>query len=98
MDFPGIADAIDKLKEEIAEVEQSSPEEIVEECGDMLFSAVNVSRLAGVEPETALQRATDKFIARFNLAETYARDRGIDMRSCSVNELNALWDMAKGIK
>jgi tetrapyrrole methylase family protein/MazG family protein len=96
MDFSGIDGAISKLKEEIAEVEQSlNKEGIAEECGDLLFSAVNVSRLAGVEPETALQKAADKFISRFDAAESYAKKRNIDMKTCSPDELNEIWDMAK---
>jgi len=98
MDFPGVAEAIDKLKEEISEVEQCPAEDITEECGDMLFAAVNVSRLMGVEPETALQKATDKFISRFRAAESYALKRGIDMKNCSLSELNDIWDYAKGVK
>ncbi len=98
MDFPGVAEAICKLKEEISEVEQCPAEDIIEECGDLLFSAVNVSRLMGVEPETALQKATDKFISRFCTAESYAQQRGIDMKTCSIDELNDIWDYAKGIK
>lgn len=99
MEFEDIAGAIDKLKEETAEVEQSlGSDTLAEECGDMLFSAVNVSRLAGIEPETALQAATDKFIARFARAEAYASERGIDMRKCGIDELNRIWDAAKGRK
>jgi tetrapyrrole methylase family protein/MazG family protein len=100
MDFRHPEDAADKLREELVEVQgapQGSPA-LEEECGDLLFAAVNVVRLSGVEPETALQRATDKFIARFNLAETYARERGIDMKNCSIDDLNEIWNMAKGIK
>lgn len=96
MEFPGIAEAIEKLKEEIAEVENSlAGEGLYEECGDMLFSAVNVSRLAGIEPETALQSAADKFIARFEHAERIAAELGVDMRSCGIDDLDRIWNAAK---
>lgn len=99
MDFPGVAGAISKLREEIAEVEQSlGGPDIAEECGDLLFSAVNVSRLAGVEPETALQKAADKFISRFEAAESCAKERNIDMKTCSAVELDEIWNTAKSIK
>lgn len=99
MDFPDISYAVLKLKEEIAEVEQSSDAiSLAEECGDMLFSAVNVARLSGIEPETALQKATDKFISRFESAEAYAKANNIDMKNCTLNELNEIWNMAKSLK
>ena len=97
MEFPGISDAIAKLYEEISELEQSFNGNgcTNEECGDLLFSAVNVSRLAGVEPETALQRATDKFIKRFEAAERIAKERNIDMRTCGLEMLDDIWNRAK---
>ncbi len=99
MDFSGVEGAISKLKEEIAEVEQSlNKETIAEECGDLLFSAVNVARLAGIEPETALQKAVDKFISRFEAAENFAGMRNIDMKTCSPAELDEIWDYAKCLK
>jgi tetrapyrrole methylase family protein/MazG family protein len=99
MDFPGIAEAVSKLREEIAEVEQSlGGPDITEECGDLLFSAVNVARLAGVEPETALQKAADKFISRFEAAESCAQERNIDMKTCSADELDEIWNIAKSFK
>lgn len=99
MDFPGIGDAISKLREEIAEVEQSLDEAaLAEECGDLLFSAVNVARLAGIEPETALQKATDKFIERFEAAEACARKLNIDMKTCGLEKLNEIWETAKCLK
>ncbi len=96
MDFRKPEDAADKLREELFEVQSAkSSASLEEECGDLLFAAVNVARLWGVEPETALQKATDKFIRRFEVAEKLAAKRGIDMRDCSVDTLDALWNEAK---
>ena len=99
-DFRHIGEAIGKLREEIAEVEQdiSNPDKLIEECGDLLFSAVNVARLAGVEPETALQKATDKFIARFKHVERIAHERGVNMSMCSIDMLDDIWNEAKNIQ
>jgi tetrapyrrole methylase family protein/MazG family protein len=95
-DFPEVAQAMDKLREEIAEVEiANNPDELAVECGDLLFAAVNVVRLYGIEPETALQKATDKFIARFAQVEKLAVERKVDMRSCGLPVLDALCDEAK---
>ena len=95
-DFPNVAQAMDKLKEEISEVEAASGEDaLTEECGDLLFSIVNVVRLYGIEPETALQKATDKFIARFAQVEKLAAERNVDMHTCGIDILNAMWSEAK---
>jgi tetrapyrrole methylase family protein / MazG family protein len=97
MDFKQPGDAADKLCEELSEVQSAKPGSaaLEEECGDLLFAAVNVARLSGIEPETALQRATDKFIRRFEVAERLAIDRNIDMRTCTVSQLDEIWNEAK---
>ena len=99
-DFEDIFGAIDKLKEEIAEIENdlSNHDKLIEECGDLLFSAVNISRLAGVEPELALKKSTDKFIDRFAHVEKLAAERSVDMHTCGIDTLNDLWIDAKNLE
>ena len=95
MDFRRFEEAEDKLREELAEVRSAqSGAQLEEECGDLLFAAVNIVRLSGVEPEIALQRAVDKFIRRFEAAERIAAKRGVDMRSCTPE--NAGCAMGRG--
>ena len=96
-DFEKAEQAIEKLKEEIVEVECDikNGRDLSDECGDLLFSAVNVVRLLGIEPETTLQKATDKFIKRFAYVEKLAAQRGIDIKKSSLEILDALWDEAK---
>ncbi len=95
-DFTDVSQAFDKLYEEIKEVQQSkNATNLAEECGDLLFSAVNVVRLLGIEPETVLQKATDKFISRFALVEQLAIMQQVDMTSCGIEKLDELWNQAK---
>ena len=63
--------------------------------GDLLFAAVNVSRFVGVDPEEALNGATEKFISRFATVERLAREKGRDVAQMSLEELEELWEMAK---
>lgn len=88
-----------KLSEETAElkaaIESGSDAEIMEEFGDLLFSAVNLSRFLKINAEESLARATDKFIDRFEKVEALALERGIDMQNSSLEELDKLWDEAK---
>ncbi len=96
IDFNRPEEAADKLYEALSAVQnvQQSGAVSEEECGDLLFAAVNVVRLAGVEPETALQNAADKFIRRFEAAERIAGECGLDMHACPTETLDALWAKA----
>jgi len=98
-DWKNIAGALDKLDEEVLELKTAisvnDTEAVFEEFGDLLFSAVNVSRFLGVEPEQSLNAATGKFIERFARVEALAVRQGINMSSASLEELDKLWDQAK---
>ena len=98
-DWDETPDVVEKIHEELAELEtaikRELPEEIEDELGDLLFAAVNLARFVDVDPEFALQRATAKFVERFHLVEAYAREGGLDLHDLSLDDLNVLWDRAK---
>lgn len=98
-DFEDASDVYDKIAEEMVEVSDAvssgDPDKIREEYGDLLFSAVNLSRFLKVDAEEALAASTDKFISRFAKVEELADRRGIDMPNTPVSELDKLWDEAK---
>lgn len=98
-DWDDIGGALQKVREETAEVEDAvkngTPGQISEEIGDLFFSVVNVCRFAGVEAEEALTGATDKFFGRFVQVERLAAERGIDMKTAGIEELDKLWDEVK---
>ena len=98
-DWKDVSGALDKLSEEVAELKEAvsfgNPDACFEELGDVLFSVVNVSRFIDVEPEHALSSSCDKFISRFASVEELAVSRGIDMKSATLEELDALWDEVK---
>ena len=68
---------------------------LCEELGDLLFSAVNAARFLKVDPEDALNGATDKFIGRFRKVEAQAAAQGKAMEDMGLEELDALWERAK---
>ena len=70
-------------------------EGIKEELGDLLFSAVNVSRFVKVDTEEALNGATDKFIGRFRKVEEEAARQGRALEGMSLAELDKLWEHTK---
>ncbi len=98
-DWSDVSGALDKLEEEIAELRQAIDNNdgtnMTEELGDVLFSAVNVSRFIKTDAEEALTAASDKFLSRFTMVEKLAAERGIDMKSAELEVLDALWDEAK---
>lgn len=92
-DWPDKAPVKAKLLEELDEVEQAkTQEDIHEEIGDVLFSAVNLARHYGVDSEQALADATRKFSKRFNIVESSVQQ---DMNNMSIDELEEEWEKAK---
>lgn len=92
-DWPDIAPVKAKLLEELEEVEQADgAEEIEEEIGDLLFSAVNLARHYKVDAEQALSSATQKFSKRFNQVESAVEN---DMKDMSIDALEEEWQRAK---
>ena len=98
-DWSEVPPVLAKIREELAEVEAELPggstAKIEEEVGDLLFSVVNLARKLKVDGETALQRATDKFSARFREVETLAHNRQLALDKLTLAELDGLWDEVK---
>jgi len=98
-DWPDVRGASAKLDEEIAELrvaaETGDPAVVRMELGDVLFSVVNVARKLGLDAETALRGAADKFVARFTRVQQLASQRGVDLAECDLVQLDSLWDEAK---
>jgi uncharacterized protein YabN with tetrapyrrole methylase and pyrophosphatase domain len=98
-DWPDARGPLEKVKEELAELERETGEgkreRLEEEVGDLLFAVVNLSRKLGVDPSEALERANDKFKRRFAAVEQLARDRGLVPGRATLEELDRLWEEVK---
>lgn len=102
-DWPNSDGAYEKITEEIGELRDavrlnSDPQTIQMELGDVLFSVVNLSRHLGVDAETALRSASEKFKNRFVGVVDLANHRGLDLSKCSLKQLDELWDEIKLIQ
>ena len=87
---------MEKLREELDELSAAqTPEEREHEGGDLLFSAVNVLRLMGVDGETALITSIEKFIDRFSHVESAVLASGRTMQEVSPEEMNRIYDEYK---
>ena len=92
-----------KIREEIAELEEavaassdtSLDEHVKEELGDLLFSVTNLARHLKADSESALEGSTAKFARRFRAVEAGAKAAGRDLKSMTLEEMDALWDKAK---
>jgi len=92
-------DALQKVKEEISELEDAirarKEDEILHEIGDIFFSMANVSRHLGVNPEVALKHANKKFIRRFGFIEKRLKERGKELGHVTLEEMDEIWEEAK---
>jgi MazG family protein len=91
--------ALDKVREEVEELgvalQSADDTAILDEMGDLLFAAVNVARLAQVDPEAALQGTIERFRTRFRHMEGAAQEGGRELRSLTLDEMERLWMEAK---
>ena len=99
-DWPGAAQVLDKIEEEMAELRaelegSASAERLSDEIGDLLFAAVNLARHLDVDGETALRQANAKFERRFRAIEGALRARGRRLEDAALEEMEALWQEAK---
>jgi nucleoside triphosphate diphosphatase len=101
-DWPSVTPVLAKLKEEIAELEQSmeegSPEAIAEEYGDMLFVMANLARHLKLDPDGALRAANAKFDRRFRHVEARLREDGRPSAEVSLPEMDLWWNEAKALE
>lgn len=98
-DWTGYEGVIDKMYEEIDELREAAESgdrtHVREEVGDLLFTVVNLARALNVDCESSLERTSEKFKRRFTSMETMAADRGLDLGSMSLDEMEALWQESK---
>ena len=95
-DWPDASGLFAKMDEEIAElmveVEAKHSENVQEEFGDLMFTAVNLARHLKVDAEGSLRAANAKFRRRFAAME---REAGGPLEGKGIEELEELWVKAK---
>ena len=96
-DWSELPPVLAKVREEIAEIEDAlgDPDKVEDELGDLLFAVVNLARKLHVDGEVALQRATDKFSARFQKIEALAAKRGQKLEAMTLAVMDVIWDQVK---
>jgi MazG family protein len=98
-DWPDTHAAWDKVEEEVREagdaLASGDPARFSEELGDVLFSLVNVARLASLDAEDVLQSANEKFRRRFAAMEADLAERGASVATAGTDELERAWERTK---
>jgi len=92
-------DVVDKIDEEVAEFRRAIGHEsrarAEEEMGDLLFSVANLCRKLGIEPESALRKANEKFSVRFAELERRFLAGGRNIHDATLEEMEAEWQRLK---
>jgi XTP/dITP diphosphohydrolase len=89
----------DKVKEELqefqTEVQQGNKAKMEQEFGDVLFSLINYARFIAVNPEDALEKTNQKFIARFQKMEELIKEQKLNLTDLNLEEMDVFWEKAK---
>ena len=94
-EWPDLEGVLDKVKEEVAELQaESDPVRVEEEFGDVLFSLMQWARKKGVDPDVALRRQMLRFRTRFTAVEDDARAHG-GWEARTLDQMEAAWQAAK---
>jgi MazG family protein len=99
-DWADARSVVEKLREELDEVaealERDDPQHTAAELGDLLFAATSLGRHLRVSSEDTLKAAADRFTRRFRRMEEMLARRGRDIRDATLDEMELLWQQAKG--
>jgi len=101
-DWNSSRDVVEKIEEEVVELRRAVDGEGLaraeEEMGDLLFAIANLSRKLGIDPESALRKANEKFTARFEALEERLHARGRSVHEATLEEMEREWSAVKGTK
>jgi MazG family protein len=99
-DWAKTEDVVGKIEEEVTELREAiareGHERAEEEMGDLLFSIANLARKLGIEPESALRKANEKFTKRFAAVEEAFERQGTSVHEATLGEMEEVWGQVKG--
>lgn len=98
-DWPDLSGVLAKIREELGELRDGKdPQSRQAELGDLLFAVVNLCRWYEVDAESALREANQRFKRRFSYLEKAVQDQGRELSELTLQELDDLWESAKGLE
>ncbi len=98
-DWPDISGVLEKVREELDEIESAWDAGLLDkagkELGDTLFALVNLARFLGADPVEQLEQANMRFSERFALLSNILQREGRVMSECTLDELDEVWERVK---
>ncbi len=98
-EWPSPEDVLTKFEEELAEMREAlkngTIDEKADELGDLMFLLVNFGRMLGINAETAMRDCNNKFERRFKMMESFFKEKGKELKSVSLTEMEARWKAQK---
>jgi ATP diphosphatase len=97
-DWLRAGDVLEKIDEEVRELRAAAadgPDRMAEELGDLLFALANLARKLGLDSESALRQANDKFTRRFEAMEAWFDRRGTALDQADMTALDRAWQRVK---
>lgn len=98
-DWPTLEGVLKKLEEELTEFREALSLQdrikLQDELGDLFFVLTNIARFLRIDPEKALNRTIEKFIARFRYIEISLEREGRTVSQSNLEEMDRLWEKAK---
>ncbi|WP_339064264.1 nucleoside triphosphate pyrophosphohydrolase [Tepidibacillus marianensis] len=94
-DWSDISNIYEKIDEEIKEVKEATQNTLQSELGDLLFAVINLGRFLKVDPEAALASTNLKFIKRFHYIEAELKNKNVEIKEASLEEMDQFWNEAK---
>ena len=100
-DWTEVRDVIAKVEEELREMKEaiasarSQASRSRMRSAIVLFAVVNLARKCKIDAESALQKATNKFVARFNRLEDELRRQDKRLGDVDLAEMDAIWERIK---
>lgn len=94
-EFADVSQIVSKVKEELDEFLRADEQHREMEGGDLLFACVNLLRYSGVDSETALINATEKYVNRVVECERILAARGLQLKTLSGQQFDEIWAEAK---
>lgn len=73
-------------------------EHMIEEMGDIFYTAASIAKDSGIDPKEAFKTTNRKFFNRINLMERFCiadKNKSDSLAECSNEERRALWNAAK---
>ncbi len=97
-DWARTDDVVGKIEEEVRELRAATSEgtdRMTEELGDLLFALTNLARKLGLDAESALRQANDKFTRRFEAMEALLDRQGARLGAAGIDVLERAWQTVK---